>query len=489
MFALNSFRWRIALSMALLGGLALAAFVVAASTLLRNQQDQRLESELRALLLRELARPQSADYWQYAEGNFPRALSAANPKEVLMLVENSDNAVVASSRHWPRWAPHTALPRPSFPNLQGAGMSGPGAGSGAAAAQFAKAQVNGRAYLIGSLANPQVRLTLAHDLDTVQAEAAATWRAFGLAFPVVMLLLALGAWVLSGRALAPINRMAAALAQMTARGLHQRVELAHPDREFAGMVEEFNRMAERLERSFAQTSRFSADAAHELRTPLTILQGKLEREIGRGSLDGMPEEEHQKALFTDLLAEVQRLNAIVKKLLLLAQSDGAGIRLTREHCDLRELVVTQLEDLELLAPESEVTQSLCQTACVNADRVLLGQALQNLFTNAAKYCAADADGVMRIDVVLARESSTVVLAVRNTSVALTRADAQKVFERFFRADQAHNRGVDGTGLGLSLAREIVRAHGGEISLADAAATSGDWTVFRLEMPLADFEKK
>ena len=471
--------------MALLGGLALAAFVVATSTLLRNQQDQRLESELRALLLRELARPQSADYWQYAEGNFPRALSAANPKDVLMLVENSDSAVVASSKLWPQWGPQTILPRPPFPNLQGAGMGGPGAGSNSAAAtaQFARASVKGRAYLIGSLANPQVRLTLAHDLDNVQEEAAATWRAFGLAFPVVMLLLALGAWVLSGRALAPVNRMAAALAQMTARGLHQRVELAHPDREFTGMVDEFNRMAERLERSFAQTSRFSADAAHELRTPLTILQGKLEREIRRASSDTMLEEAQPTAVFTDLLAEVQRLSAIVKKLLLLAQADGAGIRLGKETCDLRQLVTTQLEDLDLLAPDSVVTHTLCAQASVRADRVLLGQALQNLFTNAAKYSAPAADGVWRIEVNLACDASEASLTVRNTSVALSGGDALKLFERFFRADQAHSRSIDGTGLGLSLAREIVRAHGGEITLLEAAAVSGAWTGFRLQMPI------
>ena len=190
-------------------------------------------------------------------------------------------------------------------------------------------------WRVALLVHPGGRLLLGSDLSELAAENARYRNAFLLAAPLALLLLAgAGGWV-AARALRPVEAITATARRITARDLGERVPAVRADREIAQLIEVINGMLERLERSFRQAARFSADAAHELKTPLTILQGQLEQSL-QETPDGSP---FQRTL-SDLLDEVQRLRSIVRKLLLLAQADagrlggeaGAGVDRLERAC-------------------------------------------------------------------------------------------------------------------------------------------------------------
>jgi signal transduction histidine kinase len=253
--------------------------------------------------------------------------------------------------------------------------------------------------------------------------------------------------------------------------LEQRVPIGATDVEFVELIQVFNQMLSRLEHSFKQASRFSADAAHELKTPLAILQGELERTLQQAE----PGSEVQQGL-SNLLDEVRRLSGIVRKLLLLSLADAGQMALYRVGVDLSGLLIEMLEDIELLAPHLEIQTEIAEDLRVQGDRDLLIQVLQNLISNAIKYNLPN--GWIRI--VARRQGATVLITISNCSKEIPTGDRDRIFDRFHRGDPARTRKVEGIGLGLSLAREIARSHGGDLTLDP---TLSGQTAFTLTLPV------
>jgi signal transduction histidine kinase len=239
------------------------------------------------------------------------------------------------------------------------------------------------------------------------------------------------------------------------------------DKEFAGLIEVFNSMLARLDRSFKQASRFSADAAHELKTPLAIVQGQLERAIGQVE-DGSP----MQANLTSILDEVQRLSTISRKLLLLSQADAGRLSISGAPFDMTAALQDLLEDTCMLAPHLQVNADIAPQLTVQGDASLLRQVLHNLISNAIKYNTPPAGAQGWIAIQAKRRLNGIEVTVSNASEGIAPDLRDKVFERFFRVDSAHSRAVEGVGLGLSVSREIARAHGGDLTLQSENAGSG-----------------
>jgi signal transduction histidine kinase len=256
-----------------------------------------------------------------------------------------------------------------------------------------------------------------------------------------------------------IQRLTATIRRVTAQGLDQRIPTCPEDRDFAELIAVFNEMLERLERSFHQASRFSGDAAHELKTPLAILQGQLEQAINQAEA-GSP----IQIVLSGILDEVRRLSGISKKLLLLAQADAGRLRLHRRPFNLSASLQDLVEDARMLAPQLLVEESIAPGIKLEADADLLRQALLNLVSNAIKYNING--GWIRLAATPGDQS--VEVRITNASHGIAAADRTMLFERFYRADPARSRNIEGTGLGLSLAREIARAHGGDLQLGESA---------------------
>jgi two-component system, OmpR family, heavy metal sensor histidine kinase CusS len=289
------------------------------------------------------------------------------------------------------------------------------------------------------------------------------------------LFIALAAWFLAGAALRPLDRFDAAIRRVTAQGLDRRVSEEEADLEFAAPIQAFNQMLDRLECSFQQASRFSGDAAHELKTPLAILQGQLEREIQQ-TASGSRSQQY----LGDMLGSVSRLSSILRKLLLLSLADAGRMQLTFSEVNLSPLFDEMIEDIDLLAPELKLVVDVEPNLKIEADLDLLRQVLQNLATNAVKYNLSGG----WIEITAYGEQSKVVITVTNQSEDLAADVRDRLFERFYRADLAHSRQTEGVGLGLSLAREIVRSHQGELHLA--AAQSGEVGII-LVLPKKQFD--
>jgi signal transduction histidine kinase len=291
-----------------------------------------------------------------------------------------------------------------------------------------------------------------------------------ISIPVVLFFLALGGWFISCHMTKPIKSICQIAEKITVRGLNQRIPNIETDNELSRLVTVINSMLDRLEKSFYQTSRFTADAAHELQTPLTILQGVLEDAIQQAIQD---QEETQ--LLVTLSEEVQRLKNIVKKLLILSQADVGQLDLRLEHVNFSELISFTIEDIQVIAPHLTIHQEIMPDIMVMADYDLLNLVIQNLSTNAIKYNLEKGMIIFRLTI----ENSYAMVSISNTGISISKEDQENIFHRFFRVDASHSKRVHGSGLGLSLAREIVIAHKGDLILSES---SDEFTTFVLKLP-------
>jgi heavy metal sensor kinase len=489
---LRSYRARLALLAAAPAALALFAFGAIAWWMTYQTTSARLDSELRAQLARQINRPGSLEHWERAERALRTAFAGerdgAEQNPVVLLVTDEDGAAVYRSSNWPAELPTSHLPRAPLPPeprafagadrglkpLEFRQRDEPPLPPGARAALPIPPPIiespvtlrtvrapDGRRFRFAASSNRENKAFLGVDLTAIDAQLSVVHNALLLAFPLSLAVTALGAWFVSNRALAPVRRLTIAVRRVTAMGLDQRVRQRDEDVEFAELIEVFNRMLERLQVSFQQASRFSSDAAHELKTPLAVLQGEIERAMASAE----PASALQRQ-FATLLDEVRRLHGIVEKLLLLSRADAGRLEIAREPFDLNAALADVVEDLQLAAPGVKVDVKLPPATQIAADSHLLTQALRNLVINAVKYNSDPQHGWIQIRV--AHAQSNVRIEVANSSKGIAPDHRERIFERFFRADRARGRKIDGFGLGLPLAREIASAHGGDLVLASNA---------------------
>ncbi len=272
--------------------------------------------------------------------------------------------------------------------------------------------------------------------------------------PFTLAVFVICTWFMTRNVLAPIRRVQRSLSKLNYRDLSVRLPARGEDNEFRAFVETFNTMLERLERGFLQASRFSSDAAHELRTPLTIMQGHVERAL----IESEPGS-RQQAQLRLVCDEIERLAGITQKLLLLAQADAGRLALDVEAVDVSDMLEEMRADIAMLDPALETRGRVAPDLRLDTDRALLQQMFNNLFSNAVKYNEPDG----WIDISAWAEGSRMHVRFTNPTWPLPDGFEAKVFERFSRGDASHSRRIDGTGLGLSLSREIAVANGGTLT--------------------------
>lgn len=301
---------------------------------------------------------------------------------------------------------------------------------------------------------------------TAQELQSAVRSSLGIVIPLALVLAALGAWLLSSLTMQPVNRLRAAMQGVDRNVLDERLSAQGEDREFAELIDAYNTMLERLDASFHQASRFSADAAHELRTPLTILQGRIEQAVNSSD---------RRAMQSDLIGmldEVGRMSAITRKLLLLSRADAGRLALRLEPINLTELLDALIVDAQQVVEDQLLQSAIGRNLEIEGDEILLRQLFNNLISNAVRYCPAG--GWIKVSAKALPGGIEVCFANRSHPISFQ--DRRRFFDRFYRGDAEHNRHIEGSGLGLSLAREIARAHGGDLTLL---ASSQDEVVIGL----------
>ncbi|WP_321206858.1 sensor histidine kinase [Tolypothrix tenuis] len=493
---IRSFRLRIALLFAMLAGGALAGFGSISWWLIHEAKVSRLDAKLEALLSRP--HPPREDILQSYLPSFeqllPQELGTGKETPIALLVRERDGKTLYQSELWsadfnlnglwpsqPKFLPSQFHRRdrqrpPNTPGISQPPLDRlfplePPLDRPPPHPKLVTQRTKTGTWRIGAIAFHESQIAIAVSLQGIDREMAIIRDVFLISIPIVLLIITTSAWVLSYGALRPIRELVVAIRQVTVKGLDQRVPIAATDTEFVELIQVFNQMLERLERSFKQASRFSGDAAHELKTPIAILQGELERTLQKAE----PGSKLQQNL-SNLLDEVSRLSGIVRKLLLLSLADAGKMNLHQVEVNLSEILAEMVEDMELLAPHLQVIAEITPRLKVKGDHDLLTQVLQNLFSNAIKYNLPE--GWMRINA--RQQGKTVLVTISNSSPEIPTSDRDRIFDRFYRGDPARTRKVEGTGLGLSLAKEITIAHNGKLTLD---STPPNQTSFTLSLPV------
>jgi two-component system, OmpR family, heavy metal sensor histidine kinase CusS len=296
--------------------------------------------------------------------------------------------------------------------------------------------------------------------------------AYVTALPVGVLVAAFGVWWITRKALRPLQEVADAADQIHVRALSQRLPQPAVDDEIGRLVHVLNDTFDRLERSFAQATRFSSDASHELKTPLTIMRGEIESALQthRGN-------QTVEVLLDGLLEQSQRLSAIVENLLFLSRADAHALTIKQHSVDFSALCRDLVDDAEVLALRQHlVTRSeILPDIHVKGDESFLRRVLLNLLDNAIKYNTEW--GIVSISLV--DSGSLALFRISNTGTEIPKEHEDRIFERFYRADPSRSSETVGSGLGLSICREIVLAHGGAIWFE---RPQPGWTVFAFALP-------
>ncbi len=278
-----------------------------------------------------------------------------------------------------------------------------------------------------------------------------------LAFPIVLLGSAGGGLFLARRAFRPVEKIVRSAEQLTLHNLSGRLPVPQTGDELERLSLALNQMITRLDGAFQHNRRFLADASHELRTPLTVLRGELEA-ISQQA-DGEPELQDR---IGSVLEEVERLAKIVEGLFSLSRLDAGEAQAEWVRVDLVKLAATTAEQMGLLAEDKGIVIH-CESAgevTVQGDRGRLKQVIVNLLDNAIKYTPPGGRITLRTGV----RDGNALLDVADTGVGIPAVALPRVFERFFRVDQARSRAEGGAGIGLSIVKSITTAHGGSVSV-------------------------
>jgi len=276
--------------------------------------------------------------------------------------------------------------------------------------------------------------------------------AFMVVIPFSLFLSILGAWFIAINTIRPIKRLQKSMDGVTQKDLSHRLSEHKEDKEFKVLIDAYNTMLNRLEDSFQQVSRFTADAAHELKTPLTVLRGKLEQAV--------TSEDASQLDLNAILDEVGHLSAITRKLLLLSQADSGSMALHFELINMSDLLDELVADMELLADDLVLNCLIERDLMLRGDSVLMNQLLNNLLVNMIRYSLHEKG----VTVQAKKIESSVEVCISNFCLPMSDKIRSQLFDRFYRGEADQLQGISGSGLGLSLAREIARAHNGDLLL-------------------------
>lgn len=458
MRSLRSVRWadgvraRTAMSATLVVAVALAVAAVALIVLQRRQLVQGLAT---------VAREQGAQVaGQISEGGIRAvdigAVSATVGERALVQVVNVDGTIVTASD-----------------SVHGEGpvsTATPGAGEVVVRSVKGLPIGDGQSFVVVTTGvrteRGVARVVTAQSLETVQRSTSVVLGLIGLGYPVILLVVGGTSYWLAGRALAPVEAIRRRVGEVSAVDLDARVPVPASGDEIARLAQTMNTMLARLQASASSQRRFVADASHELRSPLATIRAAAEVATSH------PEALDWPAAAGTILAETDRLERLVGDLLILARADEHGLVMQMAEVDLDDIVTQEAARLRQGGRLHVVVD--VRSVRVRGDAQHLTRAVRNLTDNASRHAAA------AIELHLRTKDGTAWVDVVDDGPGIPIEERERVFERFVRLDAGRERESGGTGLGLAIARQIARAHGGDLSVAPRYP--GGHNTLRLTLP-------
>ncbi|MCX5602270.1 HAMP domain-containing histidine kinase [Streptomyces phaeochromogenes] len=329
-----------------------------------------------------------------------------------------------------------------------------------------------RVAALGVAADAQLRVyvvVLPHAAqDIAGAITEATDRRLLRAGLVSLVLIAAVAYFAVRIALQPVEAIRVLTASVTANDPRERVTVPAAGHEISALATTINTTLQRLDNAAAQQRRFVADAAHELRSPLTTLLASLEVALA------YPERTDWPAAATTAARQTRRLQALTEDLLLLARLDTRSPMAGPETVDMTALACRLTEQYPLNERPLTLTCDSTAPAPAHGNPDEYERLLRNLIDNAARHAAH------RIQITVRNQDAWVVLTVHDDGPGVPAEDAERIFERFVRLDDARSRDQGGTGLGLAIARDLAHRHRGTLTLTPRTLGA----CFQLRLPQA-----
>jgi len=314
---------------------------------------------------------------------------------------------------------------------------------------------------------------LGASLDSIEALQTHLLGLLGMLLPVLVACAAGGGYLLVGWALRPVDRISQSAALMSLQDIDARLPVLPSGDALARLSIALNHMLGRLRESVLTSRRFLADASHELRTPLTVIKGELQEVVRTQT---MSRELHDR--IGSVLEEVARLEHLVSGLLVLSRLDVGEAQREWIDVDLAELSAGTAEQMRLMAEDRGIRleSAALRPAVVHGDRARLKQVIVNLLDNAIRFTPRG--GTVTLGTVV--NDAYRALEIRDTGIGIPAAAVPRIFDRFYRVDEARSRADGGAGLGLSIVRSICSAHRAEIEVDSEV---GRGSCFRLKFPL------
>jgi len=295
-----------------------------------------------------------------------------------------------------------------------------------------------------------------------------------MAIPVIMVLIFFIGQLMATRILNPIRKLTKMAKRITTEDLGERIESEYYYREMNSLVDAFNEMISRLEKSFHHIEEFGAHVAHELKTPLTVIKG--ESELALMKVRSAPE--YERALKINL-EECERMLKIIEDLLLLARMDYQPGIFEFKIIDITAFMEEIFQQTAILSAKKKITLKLNNSPkkyLIRADPIHLRRLFLNLIDNAIKFTPEK--GIIQLSVSTA--AGHVNVAVKDSGMGIPQHEIQKVFERFYRI----NPQAQGSGLGLNIALTIARIHQGDIRIKSVPQKGSTFIVI---LPLNDLQ--
>lgn len=283
----------------------------------------------------------------------------------------------------------------------------------------------------------------------------------------------MGGWWFITRSIRPISSIRHTARAISEGHLEGRISIQNAESELGQLSKVLNDTFERLEASFSQQVRFTADASHELRTPISVIRSKTQLALSR---ERSPEEYREAIHVCQRSAE--RMGELVESLLELARIDSGEAKTESTPFDILNVILESVELVQAMAKESGITLVVPEQSCqVMGVSMWTQQVITNLLVNAIRYCPETEEIQIEID----QSSSSATVTIRDFGPGIPSADLPHLFERFFRVDRARSRTQGGSGLGLSISRSLMEAQEGSI---EAQSTIGKGSQFSISLPIA-----
>ncbi|HMU56144.1 MAG TPA: heavy metal sensor histidine kinase [Nitrospira sp.] len=287
--------------------------------------------------------------------------------------------------------------------------------------------------------------------------------------PVALTVSLAGGWFLAGRALRPVDAITLAAQRIAGGDLTQRLNVPASADEIGRLAATFNNMIARLETSFRQIRQFSSDASHELRTPLTVMKGETELALRRPR-----EAADYTVVLESNLEEIDRMTRIVDELLFLSRADMGEVKMEYLAVNLEVLLEDISRQASLLGQERDVQVVLGSVTpiVVRGDELRLRELFLNLVDNAVKYSRRGGT----VEVTMTAVPGFAKIAVTDHGIGIAPGDLNRIFDRFYRTDDARAHTKKGTGLGLSICAWIAESHHGRIEVQSEFGKGSTFTV-------------